>query len=152
MEGVMDFEAVRALLPQRHPFIMIDRVLEIEPGSRIVCLKNISGNEPYFPGHFPDLAIMPGALILEAFAQASILLFRAGSPDESSDDKVFLFGTVKARMREPVFPGDQLRIEVTLEKAVSTGAIVEARGLVDGNLKATARLGFGLTDRSALAP
>jgi len=152
MEGIMDFEAIRALLPQRYPFIMIDRVLEIEPGRRIVCLKNISGNEPFFPGHFPNLAIMPGALILEAFAQASILLFRADSPEESSSDTVFLFGTVKARMREPVFPGDQLRIEVTLEKAVSTGAIVEARGLVDGSVKATARLGFGVTEKSALVP
>ena len=148
----MDFEAVRDLLPQRYPFIMVDRVLEIEAGQRIVCVKNISGNEPYFQGHFPDMAIMPGALILEAFAQASILLFRVSRPDEASEDRIFLFGSVKAKMREPVFPGDQLRIEVTVEKAVSTGAIVEARGLVDGREKVTARLGFGVTERSALSP
>ena len=72
----MNFEEVRATLPQKYPFIFIDRVLELEAGKRIVCLKNVTGNESFFAGHFPDFAVMPGALILEALAQATIILFK----------------------------------------------------------------------------
>jgi 3-hydroxyacyl-[acyl-carrier-protein] dehydratase len=112
----MDIHEVLKYLPQRYPVLMIDRVLECEPGKRILALKNVSANEPYFPGHFPSRPVMPGVMILEAMAQAAaILAFRTlGSlPDELTT--YFYAGIDNARFRRPVEPGDQLRIEITLQ-------------------------------------
>ena len=111
----MDIHEVLAHLPQRFPFLMIDRVLECEPGKRIRALKNVSANEPYFQGHFPNRPVMPGVLILEAMAQAAgILVFRTknAKPDESS--VYYYAGIDNARFKRPVAPGDQLEIEVTI--------------------------------------
>ncbi|MDH4192481.1 MAG: 3-hydroxyacyl-ACP dehydratase FabZ, partial [Betaproteobacteria bacterium] len=102
-------------LPQRYPFLMIDRVKECEPGKRILALKNVTANEPHFPGHFPNRAIMPGVLILEAMAQAAAILgFRTmgEAPDENS--VYYYAGIDNARFKKPVVPGDQLEIEVLL--------------------------------------
>ena len=106
--GAMDFEEVRRLLPQTHPMLMVDRVREIDPGKKIVAIKNVTGNEPFFEGHFPDLAIMPAALILEGLAQATILLARKSAPPAEPGTKppIYLFGSIHARMLRPVFPGD----------------------------------------------
>ena len=113
----MDISAVLDHLPHRYPFLMIDRVRECEPGKRIVALKNVSANEPYFQGHFPNRPIMPGVLILEAMAQAAgILVFRTEGtrPDANS---VYLYaGIDEARFKKPVIPGDLLELEVTLER------------------------------------
>ena len=106
-------------LPHRFPFLLIDRIREIELGRRIVALKNVTINEPFFPGHFPQRPIMPGVMILEAMAQAAgILVFRTrgDKPDESS--VYYLAGIDKARFKRPVVPGDQLVIEVILERGV----------------------------------
>lgn len=111
----MDVNEVLAHLPQRFPFLMIDRIRECEPGKRIVAIKNVSVNEPHFPGHFPYRPIMPGVLILEAMAQAAgILVFRGADrvPDENS--VYYYAGIDKARFKKPVVPGDQLEIEVLL--------------------------------------
>ena len=111
----MDIHEVLAHLPQRFPFLMIDRVLECEPGKRIRALKNVSANEPYFPGHFPGRPVMPGVLILEAMAQAAgILVFRTRNmkPDENS--VYYYAGIDNARFKRPVAPGDQLEIEVAI--------------------------------------
>ncbi len=111
----MDVNEVLAHLPQRFPLLMIDRVLECEPGKRILAIKNVSVNEPHFPGHFPYRPIMPGVLILEAMAQAAaILVFRSAGriPDENS--VYYYAGIDKARFKKPVVPGDQLEIEVSL--------------------------------------
>ena len=111
----MDIGEVLAHLPQRYPFLMIDRVLECEPGKRIVALKNVSANEPYFQGHFPGRPIMPGVLILETMAQAAgILVFKTegAKPDENS--VYYYAGIDNARFKKPVLPGDQLEVEVTL--------------------------------------
>jgi 3-hydroxyacyl-[acyl-carrier-protein] dehydratase len=111
----MDIHEVLTYLPQRFPVLMIDRVLECEPGKRILALKNVSANEPYFPGHFPNRPVMPGVMILEAMAQAAaILAFRTlgSKPDEMTT--YFYAGIDNARFRRPVEPGDQLRIEITL--------------------------------------
>ena len=111
----MDIHQVLAHLPQRYPILMIDRVLECEPGKRIVALKNVSANEPYFPGHFPSRPVMPGVLILEAMAQAAaILVFRTlgTKPDENS--VYYYAGIDNARFKRPVEPGDQLMIEVSI--------------------------------------
>lgn len=113
--GEMDVHEVLAHLPQRFPFLMVDRVLECEPGKRIVALKNVSVNEPFFPGHFPHRPVMPGVLILEAMAQAAgILVFKTMNavPDESS--VYYYAGIDNARFKKPVVPGDQLLVEVTI--------------------------------------
>ena len=111
----MDVYDVLKHLPQRFPLLMIDRVTECEPGKRIVALKNVSVNEPYFPGHFPRRPIMPGVLILEAMAQAAaILVFRTVGEQPGENALYYYAGIDKARFRKPVVPGDQLEIEVAI--------------------------------------
>ena len=111
----LDIHQVLAHLPQRFPILMIDRVMECEPGKRIRALKNVSANEPYFPGHFPQRPVMPGVLILESMAQAAaILVFRTlgAKPDENS--VYYYAGIDNARFKRPVEPGDQLIVEVLI--------------------------------------
>ena len=146
------FEEIRSLLPQKYPFLFIDKVIEFEEGKRIVCVKNVSGNEPVFVGHFPDFAIMPGVLIIEAMAQASIILFKKSLPAQQNDkNTVFLLASVNnARFTKPVFPGDQLFVEIIVEKIVSKGAIVQATVKVEEKTVAKASLTFGIAEKSAL--
>lgn len=146
------FEEIRSLLPQKYPFLFIDKVVEFEEGKKIVCVKNISGNEPVFVGHFPDFAIMPGVLIIEAMAQASIILFKKSLPTQQNDkNTVFLLASINnARFTKPVFPGDQLFIEIIVEKIVSKGAIVQATVKVEEKTVAKASLTFGIAEKSAL--
>mgnify|MGYP002623257408 FL=1 len=139
-----DHQEIAALLPHRYPFQFVDRVLEFEDGVRIVALKNVSLNEPYFPGHFPDLPVMPGVLICEALAQAGgLLVYRSkgGLPENSV---VALTGIEKARFRRPVLPGDQLRLEVALVRSRRPLWKMSGRVLVDGKLVAEAD--FSLTE------
>jgi len=111
----MDIHEVLAHLPQRFPILMIDRVMECEPGKRILALKNVSANEPYFPGHFPSRPVMPGVLILEAMAQAAaILVFRTLDRKPDKDSVYYYAGIDNARFKRPVEPGDQLLIEVSI--------------------------------------
>ncbi len=150
--SMISFEEIRSLLPQKYPFIFIDKVIEFEEGKKIVCVKNVSSNEPVFVGHFPDFAIMPGVLIIEAMAQASIILFRKSLPPiQSGKDTVFLLASIgNARFTKPVFPGDQLLIEINVEKIVSKGAIIQATVKVDEKAVAKATLTFGIAEKSAL--
>ncbi len=148
---MMLFEEIRSLLPQKYPFLFIDKVIEFEEKKRIVCVKNVSGNEPVFVGHFPDFAIMPGVLIIEAMAQASIILFRKSTPTQNDRDTVFLLAAVSnARFTKPVFPGDQLFVEISVEKIVSKGAIVQALVKVDEKTVAKATLTFGIADKHTI--
>jgi 3-hydroxyacyl-[acyl-carrier-protein] dehydratase len=111
----MDAQQVLEYLPQRYPLLMIDRVLECEPGKRILALKNVSMNEPHFPGHFPGRPIMPGVLILEAMAQAAgILVFRTEGVKPTASTVYYYAGIDEARFKRPVMPGDRLEIEVVL--------------------------------------
>src|SRR4030067_1265128 len=145
------FEEIRSLLPQKYPFLFIDRVVEFDEGKKIVCVKNVSGNEPVFVGHFPDFAIMPGVLIIEAMAQASIILFRKSLPSRGDEDAVFLLASVNnARFTKPVIPGDQLIIEVIVEKIVSRGAMVRSVVKVQEKVVAKAALTFGIAEKSSL--
>jgi 3-hydroxyacyl-[acyl-carrier-protein] dehydratase len=113
----MDVNAVLAHLPQRYPMIMVDRVKECEPGKRIVAVKNVSANEPFFPGHFPHRPIMPGVLILEAMAQtAGVLVFRTRGTMPDDKTVYYYVGIDNARFKRPVVPGDQLEIEVHYER------------------------------------
>ena len=144
----MSFDELNALLPQKFPFLMLDRVLSLEKGKKITAVKNVTGNEIFFLGHFPGMAVMPGALIIESMAQAAIVLFRKTYElDASADGRVFFFGGAKVRFFRPVVPGDQLRLEVTIVKAVSTGGIVEAVATVDGEVVSKADLTFGVKKR-----
>ena len=113
----MDIQEVLAHLPQRYPFLMIDRVESIEPGKRIVALKNVSANEPYFQGHFPGRPIMPGVMILEAMAQAAgLLVFRTQGTKPEADSVYYYVGIDNARFKRPVVPGDVLHIDVTMDR------------------------------------
>ncbi|OOP57902.1 MAG: hypothetical protein AYP45_00870 [Candidatus Brocadia carolinensis] len=148
---MMSFEEIRSLLPQKYPFLFIDKVVEFEEGKRIVCIKNVSGNEPVFVGHFPDFAIMPGVLIVEAMAQASIILFKKSLSTQNNGNTVFLLASVNnARFTKPIFPGDQLFIEIIVEKIVSKGAIIQASVKVGEKVVAKANLTFGIADKDAL--
>jgi 3-hydroxyacyl-[acyl-carrier-protein] dehydratase len=115
-EGFMlDIVAIQERLPHRYPFLMVDRVLELEPGKRAVALKNVTVNEPHFTGHYPGKPIMPGVLILEALAQVGGLAVMIPDQDEVPGSRVpLLAGVDKARFRRPVVPGDQLRLEVDI--------------------------------------
>ena len=141
----LDFEEIKKLLPQRFPFLMIDRILEIEPGKYAVAVKNISGNDMVFLGHFPEKAVMPGALILEAMAQTAIILFTAGKENQEEGKKpLYFFGSVKARFLHPAVPGDQLKIRVENVKSLPTGAYVSGEAFVDDKKIAEAELVFSV--------
>jgi 3-hydroxyacyl-[acyl-carrier-protein] dehydratase len=137
----MDINEVLAHLPQRYPLVMIDRVKLCEPGKRIVALKNVSANEPYFPGHFPHRPIMPGVLILEAMAQAAgILVLR--TMGVKSDDKTLYYyvGIDNARFKKPVQPGDQLELDVRHDRALRGISRFVCTARVDGQTVAEATI------------
>jgi len=130
---MLDFEGIRRLLPQGYPFIFVDRVLEFEANRRIVCLKNVTGSEPFFAGHFPEVAIMPGAIMGEAIAQAAILLFRLSDPVRPDvKGRIFLVGTTRTRFLHPVFPGDTLILTIDAVKVLSSSALVKGQADVAG--------------------
>ena len=148
---VMDIVEIMSILPHRYPLLLIDRILEIEPRTRIVALKNVSINEPQFAGHFPDYPIMPGVMMVEAIAQAGGALLLNEIPDR--DDKLMVFtGIDSARFRKPVVPGDQLRIEVTVLNWRSTAVKMKGVATVDGKLACEAIVMCALTPRSAKKP
>jgi len=137
----MDVNEVLAHLPQRYPLLMIDRVKECEPGKRILALKNVSVNEPYFPGHFPHRPIMPGVLILEAMAQAAgALVFRAAGTRPDDKTVYYYVGIDNARFKKPVVPGDQLEIEVHLERHLRGISRFRCEARVEGKVVAEATI------------
>jgi 3-hydroxyacyl-[acyl-carrier-protein] dehydratase len=113
----MDIRDILELLPHRYPMLLVDRVLELEPGKRILAIKNVTVNEPFFTGHFPHYPVMPGVLVVEALAQASAIL-ASRTVNTKSDDKsiYYLVGIDEARFKRPVVPGDQLLLEATFER------------------------------------
>jgi len=142
----LDFEEIKRLVPQRFPFIMIDRVLEIEPGKYAVAVKNISGNDMVFLGHFPEKAVMPGALIIEAMAQTAIVLFATNKKEASDKKRIYYVGSVKARFLYPAVPGDQLKIRVENVKSLPNGAYVSGEAFVDDKKISEAELVFSVRD------
>jgi 3-hydroxyacyl-[acyl-carrier-protein] dehydratase len=120
----MDIQEILEYMPHRYPFLLVDRVLECEPGVSLTALKNVTVNEPFFQGHFPGFPVMPGVLILEAMAQAMGLLvmqtMRADGKEKEGMEIFFFAGVDKARFKQPVVPGDQLILEVTLGKIKSS--------------------------------
>lgn len=133
-----EINEIMSLLPHRYPFLLIDRVLEFEPEKRIVAIKNVTINEPFFSGHFPGKPIMPGVLIVEAMAQAGGVLAFKSFP--SAQGNVFFMGIDNARFRKPVVPGDQLRMVVEVAKHRREIWIFEGSAFVDDHKVAEARL------------
>ena len=127
----MDILEIQSLIPHRYPFLLIDRIIELEPLKRIVAIKNVTINEPFFQGHFPGAPVMPGVLIIEAMAQAgAVLLFRE-VPDR--ENKLMYFAAIEeARFRKPVTPGDQLRLEIEVIKYRSGYGKLSGKAYVDG--------------------
>jgi 3-hydroxyacyl-[acyl-carrier-protein] dehydratase len=137
----LDIHEILKLLPHRYPLLLVDRVLEIEHGKRIVALKNVTFNEPFFLGHFPHRPVMPGVMTLEALAQAAALLaFDSAGAAPDAKSIYYFAGIDAARFKKPVEPGDQLILDVTLDRAKSSVFKFTAKATVGGELAAEAQL------------
>src|SRR6516162_11921373 len=142
----LDIQDILRILPHRYPFLLVDRITEIVRTKRIVAIKNVTVNEPYFAGHFPDFPIMPGVLVVEAMAQAGGVLLLTEFPDR--DQKLLLFtGIERAKFRRPVTPGDQLRIDVDVLVWRGTAGRMQGKAYVDGKLACEAIISCRLIDR-----
>jgi UDP-3-O-[3-hydroxymyristoyl] N-acetylglucosamine deacetylase/3-hydroxyacyl-[acyl-carrier-protein] dehydratase len=143
---VFDIDAISQIMPHRYPFLLVDRILELEEGKRVVGIKNVTVNEPFFPGHFPGRPVMPGVLIIEAMAQTGgfMILHSVENPE-----KILLFfaGIDKVRFKRPVTPGDQLRFELTMSSFKRGICKMQGRATVEGQLACEAELTAALVDR-----
>lgn len=143
---VFDSLQVQEILPHRHPFLMIDKVIEFVPNERITAIKNVSINEWFFTGHFPGLPIMPGALILEALAQAGAILALKSDEGVKPGTLIFIVGANEVKWKRKVVPGDTLRLEVVFVKYRKPLWIINGRALVDGKLAASATISAAESD------
>jgi len=139
---MLDVQAIEAIIPHRYPFLLVDRIEEIEPGKRAVGIKNVTANEWFFEGHFPGRKVMPGVLIVEALAQvAAVALLK----DVDASGKLPMFGGIEnMRFRRPVVPGDQLKLEFTLDKMRGPLGKGSVRATVDGKVAAEGVISFAL--------
>jgi 3-hydroxyacyl-[acyl-carrier-protein] dehydratase len=144
-ETALEIQDILAFMPHRYPFLLVDRVLELEPAKRIKALKNVSINEPFFTGHFPRHPVMPGVLILEALAQAAALLTIAREPHKPESTRYYFLGIDNARFKHIVEPGDQLILEVTAGRNMRGVWKFDARADVNGVLAAKANLMCSVT-------
>ena len=149
METLLDITQIQAILPHRYPFLLVDRIIEYEPGRRVVGIKNVTLNEPFFEGHFPGAPVMPGVLIVESMAQTAGVMMLANLPDR--DQKlVFFTGIDGAKFRRPVVPGDQLRLELTVLRLRPRYIKLRGEAYVEGHLVAEAEISSSLVDRSVI--
>ncbi len=143
----MDITEIMKYLPHRYPFLLVDRVIELVPNERIVALKNISMNEPQFPGHFPNHPVMPGVLMIEALAQAAgLLAFKSGGDQVNPNRVVYFVGIDGARFKRPVVPGDQLRMEAQVLRVTRGIWKFAVKGTVEGQTACEAELMCTLKD------
>jgi beta-hydroxyacyl-ACP dehydratase FabZ len=140
VEVVYDIRKIMGFLPHRYPFILVDRIVEMTPHERIVGLKNVTMNEPFFQGHFPGAPVMPGVLIVEAMAQAGGILAYASRGEDQEKEVVYFMGIDKARFRKPVIPGDQLILEMISTKTRGNVFKMSGKASVDGALVAEAEI------------
>jgi len=138
--GPLDLEEIKRIIPHRYPFLLVDRILSYEMGKSIVGLKNVTGNEPFFQGHFPGRAIMPGVLIIEALAQTGGILALLAKPDRGPNSLVYLMGLDKVRFRRPVVPGDRLILSLETMRHGSKYSKMWGQALVDDKVVAEAEL------------
>lgn len=139
--SAMDIHEILKYLPHRYPFLLVDSVVSIEAGKNIVALKNVSINEPFFPGHFPHHPVMPGVLIVEALAQAAALLTLKTEGNTNKEDSVYYFvGIDGVRFKKPVIPGDQLMLKVSIDRQIKGLWKYTARAEVDDQLVTEAKL------------
>ena len=136
----LNLEEIKHILPHRYPFLLVDRILSYEEGKRIIGLKNVTINEPFFQGHFPHRAIMPGVLIIEALAQTGGILALLANPDRGPDSLVYLMGLDKVRFRKPVVPGDRLILDLETIRHGSRYSKMKGLALVDDKVVAEAEL------------
>lgn len=149
LEQILSVQDIMGLLPHRYPFLLIDRIVELEENQRIVALKNVTMNEPFFQGHFPNIPIMPGVLIVEAMAQAGGVLVFQSLPNR--DEKlVFFMGIEGARFRKPVRPGDQLLFEMEVIRVKARVGRLKGKAYVDGAVVAEAEIMFSMVDRDSV--
>ncbi len=146
MEMPLDVEAVRELLPHRYPMLLVDRIVELVPGSKVVGLKNVSINEPYFNGHFPGRAVMPGVLILECMAQVACTILL--STPEHRGKLAFLGGVNKCRFLKPVVPGDTLMVEAVMGPVRGTIGKVSMTATVEGEVVARCEMLFKIVEHT----
>lgn len=145
---ILEVEQIMQYLPHRYPFLLVDRIVEFEENQRIVGIKNVTINEPYFQGHFPGVPIMPGVLIVESMAQVGgVLVFK--SIQEREKKLVFFMAIENAKFRKPVRPGDQLRVEMVIDRVKTRIGKLNGKAYVDGQLVAQADIMFSLVDREA---
>jgi 3-hydroxyacyl-[acyl-carrier-protein] dehydratase len=145
-KGTLDIGQIMEFLPHRYPFLLIDRVVEFERSKRIVAIKNVTINEPFFQGHFPGYPIMPGVLVVEAMAQAGCILLLNEVADR--ERKLVLFSGIDgAKFRRPITPGDQLRLEIDVLSFRSRGGRMEGKAYVDGKLACEATLTCAVVPR-----
>ena len=137
---MMSLEEIKNILPHRYPFLLVDRVLEVQKGKYCKALKNISGNEEVFQGHFPSQAVLPGVMIIEALAQTAGIVIHSGKDDASSSEIVFFAGIDKAKFRIPVVPGDQLVLETSLINLRRNFWVFEGKASVEDKLVAQAEI------------
>jgi 3-hydroxyacyl-[acyl-carrier-protein] dehydratase len=141
-----DIEWIQSVLPHRYPLLLVDRVLEIEPRKRIVAIKNVTVNEPFFNGHFPGRPVMPGVFLVEGLAQAGGLLLLHDMPDRANK-LIYFMGIEGAKFRRPVVPGDQVRYEIEVLRLRSMHCKMSGKVLVDGQLAAEAVISSAMVDR-----
>lgn len=139
-----DKEKIKSILPHREPFLFIDEVIEIDGTQKVVAVKYINKNESFFQGHFPDKPLMPGVLIIEAMAQASIILYSIDKPEIAKAHPDYYLGKVKAEFLSPVYPGDKLIIETNKVKFLDNAAITDTIANVNNKIVAKANLVFGV--------
>jgi len=141
---INNIEEIKKILPQRYPFLMIDKVVDLEPAKSATAIKNVTINDWFFEGHFPDRPVMPGTLIIEAMAQTSILIYHSAYEDGSKNKREYYLGSVKARFLHPVYPGDQLKLVAEVAKLLPQGAFVMVKAYVAEKLIAEADLVFAV--------
>jgi beta-hydroxyacyl-ACP dehydratase FabZ len=144
-----DIEWILSVLPHRYPFLLVDRVLEMEPRKRIVALKNVTINEQVFLGHFPGRPVMPGVLLIEGLAQAGGLLLLHDMPDREGK-LIYFMGIEEAKFRRPVVPGDQIRYELDVLRLRSVHCKLAGKVLVDGQVVAEAVISSAMVDREKI--
>ena len=148
-QAMFDINSIIRLLPHRYPFVLVDRIVDITPGEKLTAYKNVSINEPFFQGHFPNQPVMPGVLVLEAMCQAGCFLV-LNSVDSPMEKNMFFSSLSDSRFRHPIIPGDQLRLEMVLEKFRLGTALLVGKAFVEDKLVAEGKLKATVVDRQGV--